>query len=205
MLVHRNLKLLFIFTVVLAMAMPLISSCWLPDSQAETPGYRLFTGRTEGLRISFEYPEMWRRKDIEKHDAFEDLRLLSDNSAYVDISSDVNAAKGGEFENAHALLEDWLDSFSSEQEFEILSRGKALLGNVEGEEAVYSYFFVNYPNPDWHPGAPPLGPDKYVIKRFLAVDYKGRIYSFLFGVDADEYESVKESFEHLLATFKFLD
>ena len=203
MLVHRNLMLVLKFIFVLVMIVPVVSSC-----QQAAPGYKFFTGRTEGLRISFEYPDTWRRKVFEKHDAFENSRLQSDNSAYVDISSNVNAANGGNFENAHARLEDWLDSFSSQQEFKILSRGKMLLGNIEGEEAVYSYFdrSGSIPFLDYHQGMTysPL-PDRYVIKRFLAVDYKGRIYSFLFGVDADEYESVKESFEHLLATFKFLD
>jgi hypothetical protein len=190
------------------MAAFLISSCSCTneDPDAKTEGYRLFIGNTEGLYISFEYPDTWRRDDIEKHDAWEYFYLLGCKSSYMDISSDVNAANGGEFENARARLEDRLNSFSNLfDEFEILSRGKVLLGNVEGEEAVYSYFFVNYPNLDWHPGAPPLGPDKYVIHRLLAVDYKGRIYSLFFRVDADEYEEFIGDFEHIIATFKFLD
>jgi len=47
--------------------------------------------------------------------------------------------------------------------------------------------------------------DKIVLQRTLAADYKGHIYEIGIFVDADKYEAVKDGFEHILNTFKFMD
>jgi len=189
------------------MTVPLLSSCsgllhYVTDPQAKTPGYRLFTGHTEGLRISFEYPDTWKRLSIEKYDAFELLRIDDENSASINVVSDVNAANGGEFENAHTLLQHYLSHESDSPTLKILSQGKVLLGNVEGEEVSYSSRFTA----EHMPGKPAdYIVDKVVIWRYIVVDYKGRIYDIHLLVDADKYDAVKEGFEHLIATFRFLE
>jgi hypothetical protein len=198
-LVHRKIKLLLVFISVLAMTVLLISSCWLPhyvtDPHAKTPGYRLYTGRTEGLSVSLEYPDTWKRLSNEKYDTFELVRLDNENSDSIDISSDLNAAQGGEYESAHALLQYCLNRDGGLLEFRLISQGLVMLGEVEGEELSYSWRFK----------AKEVDIDKVVIQKYVVVDYEGRVYSVSLFVDADKYEGIKEGFEHLLATFRFLE
>jgi hypothetical protein len=73
------------------------------------------------------------------------------------------------------------------------------LGQVEAQELTYSYRFKGT---EAHYG---ITFDEIVTRRYLAADYKGRIYDIDLFVDADRYENVREGFEHLIATFRFLE
>lgn len=199
MLVQRNRSLLLMLSAILAVTLPLVSSCGLfGDPSAKTEGYKLFTGRSEGLSISFEYPETWNRDPyIESHEKSYTLSIYSGNSI-TGVNSNVNATHGGDYENAHALLQDQLDSFSKSLDFKLLSQGKSLLGKVEGEEVTYSWRLEFL---DEHTGRQT---DKAMVEKHLAADYEERIYHINIFADADKYEELKECFEHIIATFKFL-
>ena len=189
----------FIIALVSVATLVLTTSCLgATDPPAQTKGYRLYTGTVEGFRISFEYQNALYRKAVEIHDNDRIVELYSDDFT-IGIGSEVTAASGGFYANAAELVEDLLNVASHSPEFQVISRGKTWLGPVEAEEGIYSYRLI-------------MGPpfltntiDSVDMKRIVAADYGGRIYSIDLYVEKDKYEDVKEGFEHLLATFRFLD
>ncbi len=194
--------------VVVVVVSALITSCigphFVTDPHSKTPGYRIFRGTSEGFRISFEYPEKWRRLSPEKYDTYYVIFLyVTGKNASISISSDMNAAYGGEFENANASIEHSVNISSNGLEFQVISRGNISLGSGEWQELVYSFRDKDY-GLDPHM---PVGTvtDKISVDRELALDYKTRVYEIGLSVDYDEYARVNRDFDHLLATFRFLD
>jgi len=139
---------------------------------------------------------------MEKYDTFRVIDLRPNETDTVSITSDVTAAKGGDFTNAGELVQHLLDLDSAAPEFRILSRTRVRLGQVEAEEVIYSYRFVVKDDPHLPPGTVI---NKVLVARELAVDYGERIYHVGLLADGDKYENLKEGFEHLIATFRFLE
>lgn len=86
--------------VGMVMLVAVFSSCnFFGDPAARTPGYKLFTGTTDGFRISFEYPDSWIRKPVEqygeKYDGAITLDLVTSQDTLITIDSYLNAANGG--------------------------------------------------------------------------------------------------------------
>ena len=200
---YRYLVLLLLVVVIIT---PTVSSCGFPwdasDPVSNTSGYRLFTGKDEGFRVSFEYPDTWRRKGIEKYDSSIGVRLILSDTSSIHVSSYMSSNGGGDYENAGELIPDLLNIYSERPEFQVLSYTTVRLGQVEGEEVIYSYRFIVESDPHL---SPETVIDKMVIGIILAADYKGRIYDIGLGVDDDEYENVRADYEHLIDTFQFLD
>ena len=169
-----------------------ISGCCPPEV---TEGYIQFTGKTEGLPISFEYPAIYGNFGLEKLGTLEKLGLYDCHTARISISSDMNTANGGDYENAHARLMHELDIASNVPEFQLIKQSERAIAGISGEELIYSVNLESSVDI-----IPPIGKMTY---RLVVADYKGRIYSISIFVDADKYDDVKEGFEHLLATFKF--
>lgn len=224
MLVHRYLRPLIVLITVLVIIMTFVPSCKKPqiteptdsgyktnleektpvdqpDQLAATPGYKLHEGRLRDMLISFEYPDTWSRHSIGDiaiylrpspgEDLFE-VEILSWDVALKGVTSD---------EKAPAVLQYYLDTESTTPEFQIISRGKIILSNVEGEEVCYSLHIMGRITTE------PISVirDRVQIRRRLSVDYKGLNYLLSFFVDADKYEEIKPGFEHVIATFRFLE
>ena len=191
-----------IFTIV-------FSSCgylgYVTDPASKTQGYRIFTGQTEGFRISFEYPKTWTRQAIQNDKASKSLNIHTPYSSII-VSSDATVGNGGDFINAAELIQHEIDLNLNKEfpspGFQIISQNNIQLGKVDGEDLVYSFrlqgLAVEAP-------AEKANIDKIVLQRITAADYKGRIYDIGIFVDADKYEAVKDGFEHILSTFKFLN
>ena len=196
---RRGFLVLLLIAVAVVVGTIIACFCSYPhyttDPPAKTAGYKLYTGRTQGLRISFEYPDTWRRQTIEKHDTFR-VVFFDYETGSGSIGSDATAGEGGEFEGPNELIHYELDRDSSRPEFDIMSLTKTRLGQAEGEEAIYSYRLML---------KSPTVIDKIVVQRTLAAEYQGRIYDISILANADSYDIVKEDFEHLIATFRFLD
>ena len=182
-----------------------------------TLGYTLFQGNTEGLLISFEYPENWRFDGLYtiKSKAGIALKFGSDSTeSYVAIESmslpyDESPIA---YENAHDLLQEqvwWHSSFKNPGQGDysmlpppdLVSR-TITLGGVEGEWISFSSdkfdpLYYHSPNPK----------KLHIIYRHAAVDYKGCIYWIRYQVNTnvDDDEKYKQGFDHILATFRFLE
>jgi hypothetical protein len=128
--------------------------------------------------------------------------LRPNDTDTVGITSDVASPGGGDYANAAALVQDILDVNSEQPEFRVLSRTRVRLGETEAEEAVYSYRYLRAGDPHLPPGTVI---DKMVVGRLIAADRKERIYDVSLLAEVDEYEGIKDGFEHLISTFRFLD
>ena len=222
---RRNALLLLILAVLTGLTC--ITSCWPwhPDSDANpsvvtpgytppvvTQGYRLFKGDTEGLLVSFEYPDSWVFEDGESNSIYADfhLRFGYQNSITLQFSSEVSVRSfpqsfslpPSHFKNASDFLEYKVSDVSGLSSFQSISKGKYKLGNVEGEEASYSFLDIMVVSVE-------IGTElrQNVIYRHVVADYEGRIYWVRLRVntDVDKFEDYNPDFEHLLATFKFLE
>ena len=197
-LIRRTFILLSLLAMILSTIMA--SACYglhsVTDPDSKTPGYKLFTGRTGGVRVSFEYPNTWRRISADG------LVYLVSQDSYVTVCSVANKSEGGNYADAGELTQHWLDSWSTAPEFRVLSRGKAQLGQAEGEEVMYSRRFQGS---DPHAPLVPIELGEIAVTRTLDVDYKGRIYVIDLLAAVDRFETVKGDFEHLIATFRFLE
>jgi hypothetical protein len=171
------------------------------DPESNTPGYKLFEGKKNGFRISFEYPDSWGRVSLATSGNYNYMPLLPPDSSVI-IDSVTNKNKGGDYIDASDLIQSKLDSKSRQTYLKILSRNKIQVGQGEGEEVTFSYIF---------PGQDPQKPPVYaragevVIFRLLDVNYKDHIYDINVVAAEDKYESAKVDFEHLIRTFRFLD
>ncbi len=158
----------------------------------------MFNSKIEGMRICLEYPDTWHRKGVEKYDSYITIKIHSETSVII-ISSGLNSANGGSFKDAAEAVQHHIDSQSSNNQFKIISHEKAQLDQATGEEVQYSFHMQGT---DIHSG---VYINKDAITSYIAVDYKERIYSILFGGSPDNYESLKGGFDHLISTFRFLD
>jgi hypothetical protein len=203
----RRLWLLITFAVALVITTAFTSSCfdltYANDPTADTPGYRLFTGKSEDLRFSFEYPDEWRRVVRGIIGLSRSVYLIPYDYFYsrVIVRSETTSANDGDFADAGELIEQILDVPSESPEFKILSHGVASLGQAEGEEVIYSF----RPQREPYYLLPEFLYDQLVVTRDLVADYGNRIYYVSLVVDADQYESFRKGFEHLIATFYFLE
>lgn len=195
--------------IVTIMLITTASSCTLlndlvGDPPAKTSGYRLFTGRTDGLRVSFEYPDSWQRRSLKKYDTYRALSLEVSPKVKVNIDSDVNIANGGRYEDAAQLIQHYLNISSGNIDFRVLSHTKVNLDRVKGEELIIIFRFLNNVlDPHLPPGIRLF--DEPQIERHFITDHRGHIYDIYLMIDADKYDTVKSDFEHLLATFRFLE
>jgi len=184
---HRSLLMVFLAAVVLVITTAFTSSCfdikYANDPTADTPGYRLFTGKSEDLRFSFEYPDEWRRVTkgvILSTRISRWVFIYPDGYSVVRVGSQVTSADGGDFADAGELIEHILDIASTQHimdpDFQILNRDKAPLGQVEGEEVIYSFQHWTTDQLDY--AAPLILLQKPVVARDLVADYGGRIYCY---------------------------
>jgi hypothetical protein len=201
---NRDFSVLVIVAVITVTS--ILGTCSAPpfpilyenDPTAKTQGYRLFKGSTgEGVRFSFEYPVMWKRQNVIENSTL----LIPDKYSYIRVGAVATSAKGGDFADAEELIERILDVPSKSPEFQILSRSYTPLGQTVGEEVIYSFRLQAVP----YYLPPPILSNRLVVARDLVVDYRNSIYHVSLIVDAERYETVKEGFEHLIATFRFLE
>lgn len=185
----------------------MVTSCMLlsgfGDPDAETKGYKVFNGQKEGFRIRFEYSENWRKAAIRINDPESKaiaLRLsIVSLRSVVTLTSNVNRANGGEFIDSKGYIDDDFREYSQQPEFKLIERKNTVLGSVVCEEIIYSYRFIFF---DTH-GMGDI--DRIEFMRTIAADYKGRIYSIDLYSTPPEYENIKNDFEHLVRSFKFLN
>lgn len=202
----RALVLLAGIVLVLMFTETALTSClpFLPgmDPDAPTAGYKVFTGRVDGFRITFEYPQGWRKTRFDRYDGHGDFRAQNfspygGSSLYV--SSQTNASSGGKYATAAQLVDTLLRVDSSSKEFRILGQSELRLGQAAAIETTCSY---RLQGKDAHSTAVV---DKVLIAREIAADYNGRIYGISTSADEKEDPIVKEGYEHIVATFRFLD
>lgn len=168
------------------------------DPNSKTEGYKFFKSSKTGLVVSFEYPNDWKRMNIEQYGTFINVNFDFGNS--VSVSSDEATLNKGGYPDAAAWVQDLLKIDSSNQDFQILSQGQILLDQINAEELTCTYRLQGtYAEP------PGTTVNKMMIDRFITSDYKGRIYDIHLFVDADKYEAAKNGFEHLIDTFRFLN
>ncbi len=175
------------------------------DPPAQTAGYSVFTGKREGLRVQFEYPEGWQRLRPEGRDDFEMVRMnagLKVLWASADVSSWLMAGDGTEPGSATEEVGRELDFASRLREFRLVRHDREMVGGVEGEGVTYSYH-VHVDNDPHLPAGTVI--DRDLGRRLVAVEHGGRVYSLSLVVEAAEYDGMNRAFEHLLATFRFLD
>jgi hypothetical protein len=128
MLVHRRVVNLSLLTFVTIFTMA-FSSCGYPsyvtDPASKTQGYRLFTGRTDGFQISFEYPNTWTRQVVENSEKLKTVNFQPP-FASMSVSSYVTIANGGDFSNADELIQHEIDLNLNKEfpapEFKIISQ-----------------------------------------------------------------------------------
>jgi hypothetical protein len=179
----------------------LFSSCQrikiVVDPAAATPGYKLFKAKTNGFRISFEYPDSWSRAAVDRVGTYFYMPLFPPDSSII-IDSSVRSRTN---KNAGELFTSDLDSDSYLKEFQLLSRNKIRLGQIECEEAIYSYI---YPGQDLHIPDVHVEPGELAIARLIDADYQGYIYDINFISTDKNYPNAKIGYEHLINTFIFL-
>lgn len=195
---RRTLMILSLSTIIVFL-LTTASACFIlhpaTDPDSKTAGYKLFTGRTSGISISFEYPNTWTRYSDDG------LVYLISKDSYIRIDSSTNKINGANT-NANEDLQNWIDLWSTAPEFQIISRNEVRLGQAKGEEAIFSRVFQGS---DTHAPAPPVQIGDTVIERTLEADYNGRIFFIDLLVQADIYDQVRGDFEHLIATFQYLN
>jgi hypothetical protein len=142
--------------------------------------------------------------EMDKYGAFVAVGFVSSETIVADITSNVNSSNGGDYDNAAQLVQNHIFVSKGQLDFQILSNIKTNMGQIEGNELILSFRFLNtVPDPHLPPGTVVL--DKPQIERYFTMDHGDRIYDISFLGDADKYESVKGDFEHLITTFHFLD
>lgn len=197
-------KVIFGFAVAVLAVVTFVSCNSYPtevtDPQSKTSGYKLFTGATDGFPISFEYPNGWSRMSIDKGATTRHVRFLSSDCAVV-VNSFINKSKGGDYANADELIQYKLSLKDQQPEFEIVRRTMVRLDQTDGEEAIYSYLFEGS---DPHAPPVPIYTNDPAIAWIIDADYKDRICDLNFISKADNFEVAKLGFEHLIATFSFL-
>ena len=182
-----------------------LSSCNfinIGDPAAKTSGYKLFEGRSDGFRISLEYPNSWSRRSIEKYGGLVVVLFMPSNTSSVTISSDLNKSNGGENTNADEVIQRDLSISSTRPDYNILSEINFKLGQVEAKDITYSYRFIF---DDQHAPTKSSHIDMINLVRTVIVDYKNRIYKVNLLMDANTYQNVKPGFEHVISTFQFLE
>ena len=134
--------------------------------------YKTYKSDVEGFRVSFEYPRSWDARQIVSGGPGVAISMSNASSGFV--SSQPTKANGGEFANPAELAEHVSSTQSNVPELKVLSRGKASLGSVEGEELTVSYrFHVESPQ-DFLPTGKVI--DRRLVESDLAVEHNGRIY-----------------------------
>ncbi len=199
------LSLLLVVVTLFASCGPRIT--YADDPAADTPGYKLFTGKVDGFRTSFEYPETWRRVESGLTSADKTERwaaFLPDDYSDLYIRSKLTTVNGGDFTGANEWIEHVLAAESTYPDFQIISRGEAQIGLSRGEEAICSFKLRGINGLDYQPPSV-LFVQPLVVAHDLAVDHNGRIYALSLLVDAEHYVNLKEGFEHLITTFRFLE
>ena len=171
------------------------------DPASDTPGFKLFKGTTKGFRISFEYPDSWDRVSVDRVGTYSYMPLLPTDCSVI-INTDAKKSKGGTYSNSSEAIQHGIDSESTLTDFTILKHDMIQLGQVEGEELMYSYI---YPGQDPHMPVVYASSGETVIARKIVIDYQDYIYFIDLLAAADNYENAKPGFEHLIATFKFLN
>ncbi len=194
-----TIKLLLLLSV--ATLALVTTSCYPPkaviDPESKTPGYKIFSGSSKGFRISFEYPDSWKRTAVEHGGGSGRSYLpLFLPDSYITISSD------SDNQPADAAIQLRLDIISKYPEYKLISRSNNTLGQTTSEQVVSSYPFEGQDN---------LLPQAYanigetVIERVITVNYKGYIYYIYFLANLVAYDNEKPGFEHMLSTFRFLN
>jgi hypothetical protein len=202
LIIRRHSPFVFIIAVVIVLTATSLSCAphYVDDPIAGTPGFKMFTSRVPGFRISFEYPDTWRRLSVEGQGEGKWIFLYPTESS-ISISSDALTNAGGEFDNPNQLIQHELEREPFLPEFQIIRKGNVQLGQEPGKEVVYSYRYMRKDDPHLPPGT---AIDKLVVERSIAAEHKGRIYHVNALIDNDD-EVTQQSFEHLITTFRFLD
>jgi hypothetical protein len=120
----------------------------------------------------------------------------------VIIDSDANKSKGGRYSNASEAIQSEIDSHATLDKFKIINRDTIQLGQTKAEELIYSYI---YPGQDPHMPVTYADAGETVIARTIDVVYQNYLYDIGLLAAIDNYENAKIGFEHLIATFRFLN
>ena len=207
-LIHRRVVTLSLLTFVTIFTI-VFSSCEYLDMsltlQAKRKGIGYLQGKPRVSELVLNILKLWTRQAIQNDKASKSLNIHTPYSSII-VSSDATVGNGGDFINAAELIQHEIDLNLNKEfpspGFQIISQNNIQLGKVDGEDLVYSFrlqgLAVEAP-------AEKANIDKIVLQRITAADYKGRIYDIGIFVDADKYEAVKDGFEHILSTFKFLN
>jgi hypothetical protein len=174
-----------------------------------TPGYKLFQGDTEGLMVSFEYPEDWvlSTENPDEHRQSIFIKFGSSSPEWVHSCVLIESypipyhKPPIAYEDAHDLIYDKTIGNYPIIPPDLVS-GAIVLGGIQGETVSYS---ADEPNPMYYHSPDPE--ILHILYRHVAVDYKGRIYWILYDINTnlDDNDSYEPGFEHLLATFRFLE
>ncbi len=202
----RALALLAGIVLVLMFTETALTSCLplLPgmDPDAPTAGYKVFTGRVDGFRITFEYPEGWTKTKFERYDEHADYRVQRFSPhglSSLAVSSQTDTSGGGKYATASELVNSLLEADDNAPEFHLISKSEPSLGQVAAYEVVASF---RLQGKDAHSTAVV---DEIVVERRIGANYRGRIYVISTFADENEDLVVKPGYEHIVATFHFLD
>lgn len=161
-----------------------------------TPGY-LLEGGTKYLSVSYEYPDDWLRTVLDFNSFYPkgQIKLDINGNAWVWIDT-----PGGPWTNTNEYVQWEVDIWKNEPDFHLLNGGKVMFGDTEGEEAIFIY----HQSPGTHQVP---REEMNVLCRVAAAEYKGTIYSvmLLMNTERQDYAEIKPDFDHLVATFKFLE
>lgn len=184
--------------VAIAMITFSCSCSFFGDADAATPGYKLFKGNTRGFRLTFEYPGEWQRKSVERYDDSIQVAFNMTRVSSMSVGSDLVSSPKG-YASAKELVGHFLDLASRAPESQILTQSQSRLAHVDAAELAYSY---RLKFTDAHSGS---AIDRVVVERILAADYENRVYTVMLLASVEEYEGIRGGFEHLIASFRFLE
>jgi hypothetical protein len=204
-MIRRILYVFFPIGLVLLFA--LASSCnYLPfqgDPAAETPGYKIYTGNSKGIPVSFEYPNSWKRKSIESIGIIKSMLFLREDVSFnLSVASQPNKANNGDFTDSNELTNYYTNIYSKLPEFQLLSQTPVDVNKIRGANIIYRFRSIEFV-----PEAPPESANinQIDIVREVIIDYKGNIYDIGAEIREDRYKSIEKDFDHLINTFKFLN
>jgi len=172
------------------------------DSHSSVEGYKVFTGRDDGFRIEFEYPDTWQKRPIEKYGTFIVLSFRPSDTSTVSLWSDEKSNNGGNYTGVDELVNHIIAIHSDSPDFEIVSQTITQIGGIEARELIISYRQYAEDDPHFPPG---YIIDIPSIDRIEIVEYQDRIYKLSLMVRSEQYETLKEDFEHMISSFRFLD
>ena len=169
-------------------------------------GYQKITLTKQDVTFSFEYPITYQQQEESDGSiayTFSVVFLRPDGDTIKLDYSNINTAfsihifdQTEKFPNATSYLDARLSDYSDALDYQLFERSRILLSGVEGEFASYKMrtgLSGEYLDP------------KTSYFREVYLDYKGKEWVIDISCYQEMIEQVKEEFDHIIQTFKFLD